>query len=131
MFEYFVYNYGMEIIGLLLLAIAGCMGIAVRNGLNIWVKAQNSRLDDETKITIARSVVAFVEQVWKDLHGRDKLQKALETAKELLAKKSIDFDADEMMVLIEAAVAEFNDAFRKPVDAENAAASYRVPETAE
>lgn len=131
MFEYFVYNYGMEIIGLLLLAIAGCMGIAMRNGLNLWVKAQNSRLDDETKITIARSVVAFVEQVWHNLHGKDKLQKALETARELLAKKGIDFDADEMMILIEAAVAEFNDAFRKPVDAENAAGSYRVPETAE
>lgn len=131
MFEYFVYNYGIEIIGLLMLAIAGCMGIAMRNGLNLWVKAQNSRLDDETKIVIARAVVAFVEQVWQNLHGADKLQKALETARELLAKKGIDFDADEMMVLIEAAVAEFNDAFRKPVDAENAAASYRIPETAE
>lgn len=131
MFEYFVYNYGMEIIGLLLLAIAGCMGIAMRNGLNLWVKAQNSRLDDETKITIARAVVAFVEQVWQDLHGKDKLQKALETARELLAKKGIDFDADEMMVLIEAAVAEFNEAFKKPIDAENTVASYRVPETTE
>ena len=131
MFEYFVYNYGMEIIGLLLLTIAGCMGIAVRNGLNIWVKAQNSRLDNETKITIARSAAAFVEQVWQNLHGKDKLQKALETARELLAKKGIEFDADEMMVLIEAAVAEFNEAFKKPIDAENADASYRVPETVE
>lgn len=131
MFEYFVYNYGIEIIGLLMLAIAGCMGIAMRNGLKLWVKAQNSRFDDETKIVIARAVVAFVEQVWQNLHGADKLQKALETARELLAKKGIDFDADEMMVLIEAAVAEFNDAFRKPVDAENAAGSYRVPETDE
>ena len=131
MFEYFVYNYGIEIIGLLMLAIAGCMGIAVRNGLNLWVKAQNSRLDDETKVVIARAVVAFVEQVWQNLHGADKLQKALETARELLAKKGIDFDADEMMVLIEAAVAEFNEAFKKPIDAENAAASYRVPEMTE
>ena len=45
----------------------------------------------------------------------------------MLAKKGIDFDPDEMMVLIEAAVAEFNEAFKKPVDSVNAAGSYRVP----
>lgn len=119
MFEYFVYNYGIEIIGLLMLAIAGCIGIAMRNGLNLWVKAQNSRLDDETKIVIARTAAAFVEQTWKALHGAEKLRKALEVAQELLSKKGIDFDADEMMIFIEAAVAEFNDAFHNHLDAEN------------
>ena len=65
-------------------------------------------------------VVNFVEQVWYTLHGPEKLRKALETAQVLLAKKGIDFDAEEMEILIEAAVAEFNDAFRKPLDDENA-----------
>ena len=37
-----------------------------------------------------------------------------------------------MMVLIEAAVAEFNEAFRKPMlDEGSASGTYRVPETAE
>ena len=49
-----------------------------------------------------------MEQVWTSLHGADKLAKALETAEVLLKKKGIDFDAGEMQVLIEAAVAEFN-----------------------
>lgn len=127
-FEYFVYNYGIELIGLLMAAIAGSLAVVARRCLNKWVKAQSDRLDEETKLSIARTAAAFVEQVWKTLHGADKLRKALEVAQELLAKKGIAFDADEMMVLIEAAVAEFNEAFKKPVDGENAAGSYWVPE---
>ena len=131
MFEYYVYSYGMHIVGLLLVAVAGCIGLTFRNWLSKWVSAETDRLDAETKAKIARTVVAFVEQVWKDLHGQDKLLKALEKARELLGKKGIAFDADEMMVLIEAAVAEFNEVFRKPVEGENAEAAYRIPEVTE
>ena len=49
----------------------------------------------------------------------------------MLVKKGIAFDPDEMMVLIEAAVAEFNEAFKKPLDGLNAAGTYRVPEAKE
>lgn len=124
MFEYFVYNYGMELIGLLLAAILGCLGKVIGN-------IYRDHVNDDAKRAIARACAAFVEQAWKTLHGADKLQKALETAQELMSKKGIDFDADEMMVYIEAAVAEFNEAFKKPVDSINAAASYRVPEVKE
>lgn len=113
MFEYYVYSYGMHIIGLLLVAVAGCLGLGLRNWLSRWVKAETDRLDSETKVNIAKTVVAFVEQVWKDLHGQDKLLKALDKAHELLAKRGIPFDANEMATLIEAAVAEFNEVFRK------------------
>lgn len=131
MFEYYVYSYGMHIVGLLLVAVAGFLGLVLRNWLGKWVQAETDRLDGETKVKIAKTVVAFVEQVWKDLHGQDKLMKALDKARELLVKKGIAFDADEMMVLIEAAVAEFNEVFKKPVEGENAAGTYRVPEVTE
>lgn len=131
MFAEIIRYYGMHIIGLLLVAVAGCLGLVFRNWLSKWVQAETDRLDGETKVKIAKTVVAFVEQVWKDLHGKDKLLKALDKARELLAKKGISFDAEEMEVLIEAAVAEFNEVFRKPVDDVNAAASYRVPEVSE
>ena len=76
--------------------------------------------------------VQFVEQVWTTLHGADKLAKALETAATLLKKKGIDFDAEEMQVLIEAAVAEFNEAFKKPLLADSSAdAVRRIEDTAE
>ena len=124
MFEYFVYNYGMELIGLLLASILGCLG----NALRIIYK---EHVNDATKVAIAKACAAFVEQAWKTLHGADKLQKALDTAQVLLSKKGIHFDAVEMKVYIEAAVAEFNEAFKKPVDAETSKANYRIPEIAE
>ena len=104
--EYFIWSYGIEIIGLILASIFGCLGYAAK-------KVYQNHINDETKRSIAKAVVQFVEQAWKSLHGPDKLQKALETAEAMLTKKGIKFDADEMMVLIEAAVAEFNEAFHK------------------
>ena len=106
----FIMMYGSEIIGLVLCAIAGAIGLAAKK---VW----NDHLNDDTKRAIAWTVVKFVEQVWKDIHGKQKLQKALEAAEVLLRKKTIPFDADEMMILIEAAVAEMNDVFHKELPA--------------
>lgn len=111
MFEYIMYCYGDQIMATILCAIFGSVGYAVK-------RLYTNYVNDETKRAVARAVVQFVEQAWKALHGTDKLQKALETAETLLNKKGIPFDADEMEVLIEAAVAEFNEAFKKPAKAE-------------
>lgn len=104
MFEYFITNYGTQLLSLLMCTLFGVLGYGAKQICKAW-------LDDNTKRSVARVAAQFVEQVWKEIHGPEKLQKALETAQELLAKKGIDFDAEEMTVLIEAAVAEFNTAF--------------------
>ena len=120
MFEYFIYHYGTQIIAAILCAIFGCLGYAIK-------RLATKYINDDTKRTIAKVAVQFVEQVWTSLHGADKLAKALETAATLLKKKGIDFDADEMKVLIEAAVSEFNDAFHRPLlDAPTADATRRI-----
>lgn len=121
--EYFFYCYGLELINMILAAFLGCLGYAAKRIYKAYIDKQTGKLDTETKISIARTAAKFVEQAWKILHGPDKLRKALEAAQVLLAKKGIDFDAEEMEILIEAAVAEFNEAFRKPLDGENANAS--------
>lgn len=108
MFEYFMSTYFTKIIAALLFAGLGCLGY----GVKVLVARY---LMDETKLSVARVSVKFVEQVWKTIHGPDKLAKALETAAALLKKKGIDFDAAEMKVLIESAVAEFNTAARNPL----------------
>ena len=113
--EYFMFCYGTEIIGFILAAVFGCLGYAAKKIYKSYIDKQSDRLDTETKIDIAYTVVRFVEQVWNTLHGKEKLAKALETAEIMLRKKSIPFDAEEMMVLIEAAVAEFNEAFKAPL----------------
>lgn len=121
--EYFFYCYGLEMIGMALAAVFGGLGIAAKRIYKAYIDKQSDKLDTEAKISIARAAVKFVEQAWKILHGPEKLRKALEAAQVLLAKKGIEFDADEMEIYIEAAVAEFNEAFRKPLDSENANAS--------
>ena len=62
--------------------------------------------------------------------SRTQLSKALEVAEALLKKKGIDFDAEEMQILIEAAVAEFNEAFKKPLTEESTADAVRRVEAA-
>ena len=124
MFEYFISVYGPQILGVILCAIFGCLGYVAK-------QIASRYLADDTKQAVARVAVQFVEQVWATLHGADKLSKALETAEALLKKKGIDFDADEMEVLIEAAVAEFNDAFKKPLTDASSSDAVRRVETAE
>ena len=98
--------YGAEIIGTLLLALAGVLGMIAKN-------LATKYLDNDTKRTMAKVVVQFVEQVYKDIHGEEKLAEALVAASEMLAEKGITITDLELRVLIEAAVAEFSEAFEK------------------
>lgn len=124
MFEYFINCYGDLILNVILCAIFGALGAFVK-------KLASKYVDTDLKKAVAKTAAAFVEQVWSDIHGPDKLKKALETAEALLKKKGIKFDADEMAILIEAAVAEFNEAFKKPLlDEATADAVMDVPEEA-
>ena len=99
--------YGVEIIGTLLVAMAGIAAMVAKNMAAKY-------LDTDTKRTLAKVVVQFVEQAYKHLHGEDKLNAALVTLADLLAEKNIHATEVEMRVLIEAAVAEFNEVFKKP-----------------
>lgn len=102
----FISVYGTTILYSILTAIAGYLGIVVKN---LYTKYIN----DKTKKDVAETCVKAVEQLYKDLHGEEKLQKALEAASEMLAIKGISISEVEMRLLIEAAVAEFNDAFNR------------------
>ena len=120
MFEFFVYTYGPTLVGALLCAIMGFLGFAAK-------RLYEKRINTEEKKSIARTVASYVQQVWKDIHGPEKMLKALEAAEELLKKKNINFNASEMRIYIEAALGEFNDAFHQPLtDAASAGATRRV-----
>lgn len=104
MLDYFMYTYGNQILLVTLCTIFGLIGHGLRSLLNKY-------LTDETKREIAVTVMEYVEQVFTDIHGEEKMAQALKTAETLLAKHGINFDAEEMEVLIEQAVKEFNMAF--------------------
>lgn len=119
MFAEFINTYGMRLLDMIVMGIAGYIGIVIKNLCQKY-------LNDKTKKAVAKNVVQFVEQVYKDLHGEEKLNTALAAASEMLAEKGIAFSELEMRVLIEAAVAEFNEAFKK--NAETAPAEEAVTE---
>ena len=106
MFANFINEYGMEILYAIVTAIAGYIGIVVKNICTKYI-------NDKTKQAVAKTAVQFVEQVYKDLHGEEKLAQALSATAEMLAEKGIAFSELEMRVLIEASVGEFNNAFNK------------------
>ena len=106
MFAEFISQYGMEILYTLVMAVAGYIGLQAKNLYQKYV-------NDQTKKDVAKTVVRGVEQIYKDLHGEEKLNKALEAASEMLGEKGIHITEFEMKMLIEAAVGEFNDAFNK------------------
>lgn len=106
MFAEFVNNYGMEI----LVSILGIVGTALGY---VAKELYRKFLNDQTKQAIAKACVQFVEQVFKNSHGEEKLYEAMRRAGELLCEKGIACSMLEMETLIEAAVAEFNEAFHK------------------
>ena len=108
MFTEFINEYGMELLRAIVTAIFGYIGIAAKHLVKNY-------LDDKTKLAVARTAVKYVEQVFKDLHGEEKLNEAMVAASAMLAEKGITITDLELRVLIEAAVAEFNEAFNKPI----------------
>lgn len=111
MFAQFISEYGTMILYSIITAIAGYIGIVVKNLYQKYV-------NDQTKKDVVKTVVKGIEQIYKDLHGEEKLDKALEAASEMLFEKGIKITEFELKMLIEASVAEFNDAFNKDVATE-------------
>ena len=106
MFAQFISEYGSTILYTLVTAIAGFFATAIRSLYKKYV-------DDKTKQDVVKTVVQAVEQIYKDLHGEEKLNQALKDASEMLAIKNITVSEFELRMLIEAAVGEFNNVFNK------------------
>ena len=68
MFAEFVNQYGLQIMYAIITAIAGYIGFVAKNLFTKYI-------NDKTKAAVAKTAVQFVEQVYKDLHGEEKLQK--------------------------------------------------------
>ena len=106
MFAEFINDYGVQLLYSAIMAIAGWLGIAVKK---LYTKVVNTKIKKE----LANTVVQFVEQVYKDLHGEEKLDVAMSAFSEMLAEEGIHVTELEMRMLLEAAVAGFNEAFKK------------------
>ncbi len=99
-------NYLYQIILVLFLALATFLGAQAK-------KLYNQYVTTEIKQSVCKTVVRFVEQVYRDLHGEEKLRAAMQRASIILADYGIRITDEELISIIEAAVNEFNDAFRQ------------------
>lgn len=66
--------------------------------------AYEKKVNTETAKVVVEDVVKFVEQVYTDIHGKEKLQKAIEQASTILQNKGISISETEINMLIESAV---------------------------
>lgn len=104
----FLNEYG--ILSAVITAIVSALGVLVKK---LWDKTVGNKFKEDTKKDVAALVVKYVEQVYKDLHGEEKLNKAIEAFSDMLSEKGITISDLEMRVYLESALAEFNDAFNK------------------
>ena len=108
-------GYIAQVFGVILLAFFGFLGLQAKN---LYKKYVNT----EVKQAVCATAVRFVEQVYKDIHGPEKLKMAMAKASEMLAAYGIEISDYELIAMLEAAVNEFNNNFNKKL-AENTTAA--------
>ena len=113
-------SYLNQILLALLLALAGWLGVQIKN---LYRKYVNT----EIKQAVCKTAVRFVEQVYKDIHGPEKLAQAMKRASEMLEEYGITITEYELVSLLEAAVNEFNNAFNRNDKPELPPASEPIP----
>jgi hypothetical protein len=94
-------TYVLPVLAAALTALAGFLGTQLKALYRRWV-------DDKTKEAVVRTCVKAVEQLYHDLGGPEKLEKAREGVRQILEEKGISISQLEMDLLIESVVAEFN-----------------------
>ena len=72
-------------------------------------KVFEEKINNETAKTVVQDAVKFVEQVYTDLSGKEKLEKATEQVSEILKSKGIVLSSAEINMLIESAVYGLNE----------------------
>jgi hypothetical protein len=104
----FLNEYGL--LSAIITGLASALGVLLKK---LYDRTIGAYFKDKVKREVAAQVVKYVEQVYKDLHGEEKLVKAIEAAAEMLNEKGINISELELRVLLESALAELNDAFNK------------------
>lgn len=100
---------GVEILGMIVTAIFGAIGVLAKKLYNKIVAEKNEKIVEK----VVKYCVQAVEQLYKDLHGEEKLDKAIEAITDILNEKGITATDLELRMLIESAVGSFNDNFKK------------------
>ena len=101
MIQDFISQYGLTLIYAALTAIAGFIAAQIR-------KIYQQKVDNLTKQKVVETCVKAVEQLYQDINGAEKLEKAKDSIIQMLSEKGIVITDLELDMMIEAVVAEFN-----------------------
>ena len=93
----FISAYGLPIIGSIITAVLGWVGLQIKALYERYV-------DTKEKQAVCKTVVAAVDQIYKDLGGEEKLDKAIEAASDMLNARGIACTELELRMLLESAV---------------------------
>lgn len=105
----FIQQYGMTILYTALTAIAGFIGLQIK-------RIYEKHIADEEKKKVVETCVKAVEQLYRDLSGEEKKEKAIENITAILDAKGITIAPIEIEMLLEATVASFNNSFNSNPD---------------
>lgn len=84
----------LEILAIILTGIVTYFGAKIK-------AVYEEKVNDDTKRKVVSTVVRAIEQLYKDLNGEEKLEKAKEAILEMLNEKGITITELEMNMLIE------------------------------
>lgn len=101
-----------EIINLLAVIIAGCVGLVTKSIMS-YLKKKGIVTQISNHKEIASMVVGAIEQTYKTLHGEEKLNLAKIEMIKLAKEKGIKLSQRELDLLIESAVKEMNKSIKK------------------
>lgn len=87
---------------------------AVCSAMALGIKAMATKyINTEIKQSLAKTAVKAVEQAYRDIHGEEKLNKAMAYLSDVLGEYGLKASPTELKLLLEAAVGEFNRVFEK------------------
>ena len=94
-------TYALPVLAAAVTALAGFLGAQLKGLYQKYI-------NDKTKESVVRTCVKAVEQLYHDLKGAEKLERAKAGVRQMLEEKGIPISELEMEMLIESVVAEFN-----------------------
>ena len=102
MFEEIITTYLIPALATLLSGVITYLGVRIK-------AVYEKKINTEEKQKVVETTVKYIEQVFKDLHGKEKLNKCKEKAMEWLNEKGISISEVELDILIESTVNKINE----------------------
>lgn len=98
--EEFIATYGVTILYSILTAVASFIGLKLK-------ELYEKYINDKTKKDVVNTVCGAINQLYSNLNGPEKLDKAIENITAVLNEKGITISDVEMRMLIESTVYSF------------------------